>query len=223
MNKITSITVSRKGSQRVKDKWSKKIGNTSLILNKILQLKQSKLVDTVCVGTNITEVEKICKEENVQHVWREEYYCDESRCSANEMIYDMCSKVEADIIVWAHCTNPLVNAQTYDDAITKFLEKEKKGYDSLLSVNILQEHLWTTDMFPMNYNPKAKRHVLAKQLPKLYKQDGAIFIQRKIDFLKNSYFFGDKPFLFLLEEKQSKDINTEMDLKIANLFKEKDV
>ena len=72
----------------------------------------------------------------------------------------------------------------------------------------------------MNYNPKAKRHILAKQLPKLYKQDGAIFIQRKKDFLKNSYFFGDNPFLFILEETESKDINTEIDLKIANLLKE---
>jgi len=220
MNKVASITVSRKGSQRIKNKWSKKIGKHSLILNKITQLKQCKQINIVYVGTNISEVEQICKDQSVEHIWREEYYCDESKCSANEMIYDMCNKVEADIIVWAHCTNPLVSPETYDRAVVKFLENEKKGYDSLLSVNIVQEHLWSSELAPMNYDPKAKRHILAKQLPKLYKQDGAIFIQRKKDFLKNSYFFGDNPFLFILEERESKDINTEVDLKIANLFKE---
>ena len=216
--KVCSITVSRRDSQRVKNKWSKKIGHLSLMENKIQQLKNTKLVDEVCVGTNICEVEEICLNLKVSHFMRDEYYCDESVCSANEMIYDMCKKVEADVILWAHCTNPLISSGIYDHAIKTFFEKEKEGFDSLLSVNVVREHLWTTDKKPMNYNPKSKTHTLASQLNPIYKQDGGIFIQRKNNFLKNSYFFGEKPFLFIVDEKYSTDINTEMDLKIANFL-----
>jgi len=219
--KIASITVSRSGSKRVKDKWNRKIGNLSLIENKIKQLKKSSKITDVFIGTNISEVEKYCQDNDIAHIWRQEYFCDESLCSANEMIYDMCSRIDADIILWAHCTNPLVTEELYDKAIEIFLQKESEGYDSLLSVNVVQEHLWSENKTPLNFNPKAKRHTLAKELPKLYKQDGAIFIQRKQSFIDNKYFFGNRPFLFVIEDTVSIDINTEKDLKIANTLRKK--
>ena len=219
MTKIASITVSRKDSVRVKDKWSALIGDKGLLENKIHQLKKSNLINEVVIGTNISVVEQICNNLEVTHKFREDYYCDESKCSANEMILDMCKKTTADIIVWAHCTNPLVKSSTYDNAILTFLEKEKEGYDSLVSVEILKEHLWTNCKKPLNYNPYQKKHVLASQLDPLYKQNGAIFIQRKHNFISNSYFFGKNPFLFVMDKYESLDVNDELDLLLANTIK----
>ena len=40
------------------------------------------------------------------------------------MIEDMCQKVNTDIILWAHCTNPFVDNQLYDDALKVFMERD---------------------------------------------------------------------------------------------------
>jgi CMP-N,N'-diacetyllegionaminic acid synthase len=218
--RVTSITVCRKDSVRIKDKWASLIGGKTLIGHKIDILKKCKNLENVVVGSNVAGIKKICELKNVEHFWRDEFFCDESRCSANEMIYDMCSKVETDIIMWAHCTNPLISQSTYDRAIEMFLKNRELGYDSLLSVDIVKEHLWSTDKKPMNYNPYEKRHVLAKDLDPLYKQNGAIFIQSKKDFLKNKYFFGKNPFLFETPNLEAVDINEMADLHLANLFLE---
>ena len=217
-NKITSITVCRKDSKRIKDKWASLIGDKTLIGHKIDTLKLCKNIDHVVVGSNVPKIKDMCDLKNVTHFWRDEYFCDESKCAANEMIYDMCSKVDADIIVWAHCTNPLISHNTYDKAVKLFLRNKKEGYDSLLSVDIVKEHLWSTDKKPMNYNPYAKKHILAKDIAPLYKQNGAIFIQSKKDFISNKYFFGKKPFLFVTPKIESIDINEVYDLQLANIF-----
>jgi CMP-N-acetylneuraminic acid synthetase len=218
--RVASITVCRKDSVRIKDKWASLIGDKTLIGYKIDTLKQCNNIHDVVVGSNVSKIKEICDLENVEHFWRGEYFCDESKCTANEMIYDMCSKVDADIIVWAHCTNPLISQSTYDKALEMFLKNRELGYDSLLSVDVVKEHLWTTDKKPMNYNPYGKKHVLAKDLTPLYKQNGAIFIQSKKDFLDNKYFFGKNPFLFITPELESIDINEVYDLHLANVFLE---
>ena len=131
------------------------------------------------------------------------------------MIFDMCQKVDSDLIIWAHCTNPLITSITYDKAIDVFLSNEKEGYDSLLSVDEFKEHLWDAKSKPVNYNPYSPKHTLAKDLQPMYKQNGAIFIQRQSNFLKNKYFFGAKPYLFITPKLESIDINTDIDLKTA--------
>ena len=49
MKKVASITVSRKDSVRIKNKWSARIGNQGLLVNKIHQLKASTFIDEVVV------------------------------------------------------------------------------------------------------------------------------------------------------------------------------
>lgn len=217
--KVTSITVCRKGSKRIKDKWSRKIGDLSLIEKKIEDLKKSEFISEIVVGTNIDEIENLCKIKNVTHITRDEYHCDESVCSANEMIYDMCTKIDkTDIVVWAHCTNPLVEGKTYDRAIKTFLEKEKLGYDSLVSVKKTFGHFWNHHDNPINYNPYTKVHTLAKNTSPIHEIDGAIYIQRFENFINNKNFVGSRPFLFPIEHFEGIDINEELDLMTANFY-----
>ena len=218
-NKVTSITVCRKGSIRVKNKWSRKVGDKTLIEKKILDLKKVKMIDEIVVGTNIKEAESLCKDLGVVHIFRDEHHCDESLCSANEMIFDMCSKIsKTDIVLWAHCTNPLIKPETYDKAIKTFIEKEKEGYDSLVSAKKTFGHFWNHHNNPINYNPYSKIHTLSKFTSPIYEVDGAIYIQRYQDFLKNKNFVGSNPFLFPVDFVEGIDINEELDLTTANFY-----
>tara|TARA_R110002012_G_scaffold290247_1_gene483806 strand:- start:614 stop:1294 length:681 start_codon:yes stop_codon:yes gene_type:complete len=215
MNEITAVIVGRSGSKRIPNKVIKSFSNTTLLELKIEQLQACGMVDRIIVGSDGDDILNIAKRAGAETVVRPDYFCDETKASANEMIGNMCSLIKTDIVVWAHCTNPLLSPNEYSEAIKTFLEKEKEGYDSLLSVDEVREHMWGEDKTPLNYNPYGKRHPLAKELPATYKQNGGIFIQRHEDMKNNSYFFGDRPYLHITPPELSIDINVMNDFLVA--------
>ena len=212
---ITAIIVARKGSVRIKNKSMLKLGNDTLISNKIKQLKKCKNINRIVFGSDSDEMLEHAKSYGAETVKRPEYFCDEKLASANDMIGNMLDLIKTDIVVWTHCTNPLLSSKTYDDAIQTYLTNLNKGYDSLLSVVEFQEHLWNENKKPLNYNPYQERHVPARELPKYYMQDGGIFIQPYKQMKDNSYFFGKKPYLYIIPHSEFLDINTERDYIVA--------
>lgn len=212
---ITAVIVARKGSVRIKNKSMLKLGNETLISNKIKQLKECKKIDRIVFGSDSDEMLEHAEIYGAETVKRPEYFCNEKLASANDMIRNMMSLIETDIVVWAHCTNPLLSSKTYEDAIETYNKNLNNDYDSLLSVAEFQEHLWDENKKPLNYNPYQERHIPAKELPKYYMQDGGIFIQSYNQMKSNSYFFGNKPYLYVIPHKEFLDINTERDYIIA--------
>lgn len=211
----TAIIVARKGSKRIKSKSLLELNGKSLIERKIKQLQQCKLIDRIVFGSDSDEMISIAKLSGAETIKRADYYCDEEKASANEMIKEMMDLVESDVIIWSHCTNPLLTSNTYDNAIQTFLNNLDKGFDSLLSVHEIREHLWTTDKKPYNYNPYSPRHIPARDLPPMYMQDGGIFIQPYKNMKQNCYFFGTNPYLYVIPEKEFLDINNYRDYIIA--------
>ena len=138
---ITAIIVARKGSVRIKNKSMLKLGDDTLISNKIKQLKKCKNINRIVFGSDSDEMLKHAKSYGAETVKRAEYFCDERLASGNDMILNMLDLIKTDIVVWAHCTNPLLSSKTYDDAIQTYLINLNNGYDSLLSVVEFQEHL----------------------------------------------------------------------------------
>lgn len=212
---VTAIVVARKGSVRIKSKSLLKLNGQTLIERKICQLKATKKIHRVVFGSDCEQMRAIAKDAGAEVVERDSYFCDESRASANEMIGEMMSLVHTDIVVWAHCTNPLISSHTYDNAVSTFLTYYGQ-YDSLCSVVELKEHLWCSDKHtPLNYNPYMSRHTPARSLPPLYMQDGGIFIQPYMQMKANSYFFGRKPYLFEIPKEEFLDINEIRDYLLA--------
>lgn len=220
-NSVLAIIVARRDSQRIKNKALALLGNETLLERKISQLKKSKYIDRIIVGSNCSEILNIASFNGAEVVIREDYYCDESRCTANEMIGNMMeiiSDVESsDIILWSHCTNPMITENTYDLAIEDFENGLKNGNDSLLSVLECREHMWNSNYLPANYDPYSEKHTLASELAPYYIQDGGVFVQSYFNMRKNKYFFGNKPKLFQIPIEEYCDINTNLDLEIANL------
>lgn len=211
---ITAVIVAREGSVRIPGKNMLMLGKDTLISRKIKQLKSCKLISRIVFGSDSDEMLKHAASFGAECIKREKFYCDEKQASANDMIAEMMQKINTDIVVWAHCTNPLLSASTYDKAIQTFLANYP-AYDSLLSVAEFREHLWDEHKRPLNYNPWAPRHTPARELPAYYVQDGGIFIQPYIQMKENSYFFGKKPYLFSIPSEEFLDINTPRDYLLA--------
>lgn len=215
---VVAVIVARGGSKRIPNKNILPINGISLLERKIDTLKQCPSISRVVVGSEDERILELAKNRGAEVVKRPDYYCDESKASANDMIGNMCSLISADVVVWAHCTNPLVSVDTYENAIKSFFEAESEGYDSLLSVYELKEHLWDSNFEVLNYDPYAERHTLASELDPLYAQDGAIFIQRHENMLRNGYFFGSKPKHFVMPVEEVFDINFPVEFKIAEIL-----
>ena len=211
---ITAVIVARGGSIRIPSKSLLKINGETLIERKIHQLQECNNIHRIVFGSDSNEMLHIANKAGAEVVKRPDFFCDENKASANDMIGNMMSLFSTDIVVWAHCTNPLLSPKTYDAAIKTFFDNLDR-YDSLLSVVELREHLWGGDRKPLNYNPYSKRHIPARDIAPYYMQDGGIFIQPYYQMKENSYFFGKNPYLFEIPVDEFLDINVMRDYLLA--------
>lgn len=207
------VIVAKAESQRLPRKVFLEIGGETLVARKIRILQECSRIDRIVLGTDSEEIAEIAERMDAEVLWRDEYHCDESRCSANEMIHDVCSRITGDVVAWLHPTNPLVRAETIDEALRRFAVQGDE-YDSICSVVAVKEHLWQ-DGRPFNFDPWAPRHVLAKELPPLFMQNGAIFIQSRENMVESRYFYGRRPELFEMDPTESVDINEYRDYLLA--------
>lgn len=210
-----ALIAARAGSKRLPGKALLLFGNSTLIGHKVQTLLACENIKRVIVGSDSPEILLEASKAGAETIRRDDYHCDESRCTANEMIFDFASKIEEPDentpVLWAHCTNPLVRPETYDSAIEHFCKSQN---DSLLSVTKVQRHCWYQDR-PLNYYPWTRTHIPAAGVIPLYFQDGAIFIQTLGRFKETSYFFGETPSLFLVDEDEGTDIDTQADYEKA--------
>lgn len=216
--KIVALVPARGGSKRIESKNLQLIGGMTLVERKVVQLRQAPSICEVYVGSDDERILEAGARAGAVPIMRNPIACDEAVSPANVMIADFVSRVEADVIVWAHCTNPFIYAEQYGAAVARFLSNKGRGYDSLLSVTKIQAHMWNHHGFPCNYDPYAPKHTLARDLDPVFFQDGGIFIQDASDFRQNSYFFGRRPFLHELDAMTGFDINTPDELEMARLI-----
>lgn len=215
---VSAVIVARGGSRRLAGKNLLLINGETLLARKIRQLQGAEAIHRVVVGSEDPKILDEAVRAGAEAIERPAHYCDESSVTANEMIGNMISLFQTDLVVWAHCTNPLLSSHTYDRAIRAFFDALNAGFDSLISVFEMREHLWGSDRKPFNYNPYGPAHPLASTLSPLYAQDGGIFIQPHEQMKKNSYFFGKSPFLFEIPAEEVMDINTPHEFSVAKAF-----
>lgn len=225
--KVTGVIIARKGSKRLKNKMYKSFFGISLIENKIKQLIKSN-VDEVVVGSNDLKLKKLCKKyekNNVIFIRREDRFCDEKSTTPNEMIKNMLSFFRTDLVLWAHITNPFTNEFHYNKAIKKYFSLNKKKYDSLFSTTKITDYFWDQNQKPINHNPLEKSHTLLSsgKIKPIYADNGAIFIRKYVDMVKDGRFWGKRGFMYIMNQKDSWDINYPWDLEVcqSRSFKQK--
>jgi CMP-N,N'-diacetyllegionaminic acid synthase len=214
MSGAVAVVVARGGSRRLPGKALLPFGDSTLIGHKVDTLRRCEHVERVIVGSDSEVILTEAFAHGAETMRRDPYFCDETKCSANEMIRDIAGRIDADdetVVLWAHPTNPLIRGETYDAAIAHF---RASRCDSLLSVIKIQRHAWMHDT-PINYDPYRERHTPASEVTPIYFQDGGIFIQTLRRFKETRYFFGSTPQLFVLDADEATDIDTWADYQEA--------
>lgn len=221
-DKVSFFLPTRKGSERVKNKNTRPFADIDggLVENKIRQLLSTNLIDEILFSSNdetcIEVAERFKSDSRLRIVPRPNELC-LSTTNLQDLICYVPTITDADHILWGHVTTPLVDASIYDDAISCYLNKVKEGYDSLVSVKELKNFLLNKEGHLIN-NTTNLPWPRTQDLEALYEINHAIFITSRETYIKQKNRLGNNPFLFIIDEIHSKDIDWEDDFVIAEMM-----
>ena len=217
MKRTVFITV-RSGSTRAIDKNVKPFltDGTSLLQNRLLQLIKV-ICNEIIVSTNC----KICKsqaneiskhEKRIKIIDRPEDLCN-SETKVSDLMKHIAAESKSETILWTHVTAPFVSSEDLNNAFK--LYEDKKNYDSVVSVNKIQNFLWDKDKkIVSNNNNKDNKWPNTQDLHPLYEFNHAIYVCSK-NLLSTGERVGNFPYLYECHAEAKIDIDWEQDFKYA--------
>ena len=210
MRTIKALIPVRAGSQRVKNKNIRPFAGTSLLEIKIKQLKRVSGLDEIIVNSDCEDMLSLAASCGVTAQLRDPKYASNT-IPMNDVWCHLAEVTECDDILYTNCTNPLVLDSSYDESLKAYLSLPK-GYDSLTTVNVVQEYLWSGDS-AVNYDPK--HHPRSQDLPAYHALNFAISIIPRDLMIKNKSILGNRFFQQVISNVEAIDIDTPDDFLIA--------
>ena len=221
-NKILAVIPARGASKGIPRKNLRLLNNKPLISYAIDIVKASQYVDDIVVTTDDSEIAFMCEKFGVGVVRRSEELSGID-VSLDAVVYEAMLQKEKltldeyDIVITVSPASPLLKTETLDMAIEKF---EDFGIDSVVSV-IDDRHLnWGYDENNQRYFPLYIERVDSEQLPKSFKETGAILATRR-SFVHENTRLGTNIDLIELSREESVNIGNYQDLWIAENYIQK--
>ncbi len=212
--KIVAIIPARGGSKGIPRKNVKLLAGRPLISYPIEAAKNCSLIDRVVVTTDDGEIASVAKEAGAEIIRRPAGLAGDGVPTLPVLIHAVAELEKSgyvpDIIVLLYATAPLVKAEH----ITKGLEK-MAGADSVISVceDTRNYKLWKK--YGSNYKPMFKARVNRQRAEKVFRENGAFYIMTYDTLMKKKSIAGKKTRLVFMSPEESIDIDTPLDLVIA--------
>ncbi|MCR4798920.1 MAG: acylneuraminate cytidylyltransferase family protein [Bacteroidales bacterium] len=225
MEKYSFFLPTRKGSERVKNKNTRTFADIEggILRLKLLQLIKVDRISSIIVSTNdeeTIEVANSIKSDKIHIVIRPEELCLSSTVIEDFINY-IPTIVDADHIFWVHATAPMVDECILNHALDVYEQKvlKEEQFDSLLSVNKIQQFLWSEkDNKCINHDRTIVKWPRTQDLEPLYEINHAFYINSRENYLRFHDRIGEKPFLFELDKIHAFDIDWEDDFKLAEII-----
>lgn len=213
MKKLVAVIPVRAGSQRVKDKNIRAFAGKSLLEHKIDVVRQLPVEDII-VNTDSQEAIEIAKRVGVSYHEREPYYAS-SECSNSEFHEYLARVTDAENLLIAQVTAPLIRKESYMQAIKEF---SQSSCDSLMSVRVLKDFIWYNGE-PLNYS---RDHMPNSQdLPEYVVPTFGLVIVKRDSMLENRSYIGKNPLFYKISQEEAIDIDTKLDFEFAQFMYEK--
>ena len=220
--KRLAIIPARSGSKGLKDKNIIELCGKPLIAYSIEAAVNTNLFDRVIVSTDSEIYAKISRQYGAEVLMRGEELSNDS--STTYMVLEDILKNKIldtyDYFVLLQPTSPMRNAQHIIEAVEKFEQKFKR-FDFLVSmkesehakvlVNPIDEDE-SLKFFDINFSN------YRRQGYKDYSPNGAIFIAKPDSYLKQKHFFGARSLSYIMQAKDSVDIDGPIDLLLAKIL-----
>ena len=222
MDKVAFFLPTRKGSERVKNKNTRPFAGVEggLMENKIKQLTASRLIDEIILSTNdevcMEIASKYSSDSRLRIIPRPNELC-LSSTNLQDLICYVPTITDAAHIIWGHVTTPIAGAEQYDAGIELYLSQLANGYDSLVGVKELKNFLLNKEGRLVN-NTTDIPWPRTQDLEPLYEINHTMFIAPREVYIEQKNRLGTKPYLYVMDETHSFDIDWEEDFTIAEIL-----
>ena len=188
-----------------------------IILNKVVKVGY---IDKIIIDTNSPTIKKLIEEKQHEKVTiydRPEELCGHD-VSTNTLLMNVIDKMKLnyDYFMQTHVTNPILSIDTIEKCIETFFKQIDHGFDSLFTVKELQTRLYIKnegEVQALNHN--INELLQTQDLEPLYEENSCLYIFNKETLFKKEHRLGYKPFMFVMKNIESVDIDTEYDFLIA--------
>jgi len=216
--KIAAMIPARKGSKGIPNKNIIQLNGLPLIAHSIIQAKKSSFIDKIIVSTDSEEIKKIAENYKVDvKGLRPEELANDTAIMYDVIKYEIANHqlIENgfEIIVLLQPTSPLRQTYMIDDAIMKFIDENQ---ESAVSVSEVEEH--PIFMRTINENMQLEKllnvdsTIRRQDLPKYYKVNGMIYINRILDIFENYTSLNDNLYPIIIPKGYDIDIDDMDDL-----------
>ena len=200
----------KENSQRVKGKNLRKLGNKPLYRH-ILD-RCSNIFENVFVDTDSDLIKAYCKNNNIGVIDRIPELLKDSANGNDLLEYWIKKYPNFKYYFQIHVTSPFTSEDTIRNCVTT-LTTDK--YDSVFTAYEDKTWYWFNGK-PINYNPENfPRSQAAKGL---IKETTCLYGIKKSQFQSKRARVGDNPFLYLVDYKESIDIDNEQDFEYSNFL-----
>ena len=172
------------------------------------------LFNTVNCVKNIDEVYVFCSDESIcQYIpnginfLKRSKELDEDTIKSKDILQSFIDKVNADIYVLMHVTQPFITASTITEVVKKVRDE---NYDSAFAARQIKEFVWYNGM-PINYS---LTNVRTQELQPVY-IEGELFAFEKKVFTEEGRRIGNKPWIQSVGWKESICIDDIEDFEMA--------
>ncbi|MBX7491566.1 cytidylyltransferase domain-containing protein [Helicobacter turcicus] len=214
---LLAIIPARGGSKGIKRKNLALLNNKPLLYYTIKAAKEAKCVDEIVISSEDEEILQYAKSQNVIALKRPlEFAQDNSR--SNEVLKHCLENFQNfEEFVLLQATSPLREALHIDAAYLKFKNDKTKALISVCAYDreILKAFVLNQEGFLKGICNDAFPFTPRQELPEVFMANGAIYLGKSENFLKNPSFLAEQTSYFLMDKKSSLDIDEIADLKRA--------
>ena len=216
--RILSIIPARAGSKRLPRKNMADLAGRPLIAWTIEASLNSKYITKTVVSSDSKEILKIAKEYGADFLKRPGLLANDTASSESVVAHALESIEEKfNFIVLLQPTSPLRKTEDIDNSFEKLFRENVTALVSVCETDnkILKAFKENEKGFLEGLSNNKYPFMRRQDLPKTYMSNGAIYIVKVSDFLKNNSFYTDKTISYVMHGDSNLDIDTKDDLKKA--------
>ncbi|MBW1853896.1 MAG: acylneuraminate cytidylyltransferase family protein [Deltaproteobacteria bacterium] len=224
--KILAIITARGGSKGIPQKNTRELLGKPLIAYSIQAALQSRTLNKIIVSTDNETIAHISKKYGAEVPFlRPKHLATDTATSLSVLQHAVSYLAEkegylADIIVCLQPTSPLRSAGDIDQAVTLCMNT---GADSVVSLCKVEHHpYWMKKVVEGRVYPLMEvddeEYPRRQDLPPVYQLNGAIYVTRKKILMEEERVLGEHTLAHIMSQERSIDIDTPIDLKLAELI-----
>lgn len=213
-HRLVALMPMRHSSERVPGKNYRPFGDGRPLFHHTLEtLRSCELIDKIVINTDSPTIMEQCAEKYPDVIVIERPEAIRSGMTPmNDVLLHDVRTVESEFYLQTHSTNPIMTAATVKKAVETFF-KNYPIYDSLFSVTRVQTRFWDSLARAVNHNPNIL--LRTQDLPPFFEENSCLYIFERNTLIDRHNRIGHRPYLFEMDPYEARDIDEEIDFRIA--------